>query len=147
MLNSHLVDWERDTEQLIIGYPDLLFLRFWTPGLLQGFIFWRCPVDRCGIVLKFDDKRRHPKYQQCLPYPPIYGDVTQERKQEICRACLEHLLHEHRHEVPVSRGDGMDTGYVREENGRKRICMYQPWKEEESHDDGTDDVQLNHSDT
>ena len=113
VLNPYLVDWEADTEQLHIAYPEFLFLRFWTPGLLQGFIFWRCPVDHCGYIYKFDDGRRPvPKYRQCEPYPAIFGDVTQERKERICRSCFEHMLRKHGDEVPVDE-DGVETGFVR----------------------------------
>ena len=137
ILNPYLINWEEDTEMLHINYPDYLFLRFWTPGLLQGFIFWRCPVDYCGIIFKFDDKRRPvPKYRQCEPYPEILGEVTQERREKICRCCFEHMVREHPDEVP-SDEDGISTGYARTlSNGQTHTNMFQPYVERVTPDDG-----------
>jgi hypothetical protein len=66
-------------------------------------------------------------------YPEILGDVTQERKERICRGCFEHMLRNHPEEVPVSK-DSVLTGVVRhwdEFEGDKverhrNICVHQP---------------------
>ena len=94
-------------------------------------------MDHCGYIYKFDDGRRPvPKYRQCEPYPAIFGDVTQERKERICRSCFEHMLRKHGDEVPVDE-EGVKTGFVREwSDGRPNIIVYRPQFERHTPDDG-----------
>ena len=122
---------------LHINHSHYVFLRFWTPGLIQGFIFLRCPVDQCGIILKFDDKRRPvPMYRHWEPYPEILYEVTQDRRENICRCCFEHMDREHPDEVPIDE-DGIATGYARKlSNGRRHTNMYQPYVGRVTPDDG-----------
>ena len=84
-----------------------------------------------------------PKYFQGEKYSQVLGDVTQERKERICRGCFEHMLRNHPEEVPVSK-DGVLTGVVRhwdEFEGDKverhrNICVYQPHERQFTADDG-----------